>query len=67
MSKEIISKLQCSNVSTFDLVISMLYREDAPNPQETRDPREWEGLVGCMVVVVGTSSWRQATGTKYGM
>jgi hypothetical protein len=23
-----------------------LVREDAPNPQETRDPREFRGLVG---------------------
>jgi hypothetical protein len=40
-----------------------LVREDAPNPQETRG-REFRDLVGWGV---GSSSWRQGAGRKYGM
>jgi hypothetical protein len=33
-------------------------REDVPSPGETLDPREWGGLTGVWVVVVGISFWR---------
>jgi hypothetical protein len=40
-----------------------LVREDATNPQETGNSREFRGLVG-LRVQVGTSSWRQGWGEE---
>jgi hypothetical protein len=39
-------------------------REDAPNPQETGDPRVFKGLMGWEVDI---SSWRQGVGRRYEM
>jgi hypothetical protein len=40
------------------------FRDDAPNPQETGGPREFRGQVAC---AVGTSTWRQGMGWRYGL
>jgi hypothetical protein len=40
------------------------FRYDAPNPQETRCPREFIGQVWWEM---GTSTWRQGVGRRYVM
>jgi hypothetical protein len=39
----------------------LLFRDDAPNPQETGGPREFRGQVGWEV---GASTWRQGCGEE---
>ena len=62
-----------SSMSPFNLTYSRglpslcLFKDDAPNPQDTRGPREFKCKVVCVGVMVGTSTWRQGLGKRYGM